>query len=114
MDFSLQSLGLVSINDGVFTGSQHWKGNSSLLESVSPVDGKVIASTHFANEDDYNKVVETASVAYKEWSKIPAPKRGEIVRLIGEELRKHKDDLGRLVSYEMGKSLKRDGVKYKK
>ena len=105
MDFSLQSLGLVSTNDGVFTGSQHWKGNGSILESISPVDGKVIASTHFANEDDYNKVVETASVAYKEWSKMPAPKRGEIVRLIGEELRKHKDDLGRLVSYEMGKSL---------
>jgi aldehyde dehydrogenase (NAD+) len=105
MNFSLQSLGLVSINDGVFTGSQHWKGNSSLLESVSPVDGKTIASTHFANEEDYNKVVETAALAYKEWSKMPAPKRGEIVRLIGEELRKHKDDLGRLVSYEMGKSL---------
>jgi len=105
MDFSLQSLGLVSTNDGVFTGSQHWKGNGSLLESVSPVDGKVIASAHFANEDDYNKVVETATAAYKEWSKLPAPKRGEIVRLIGEELRKHKDDLGRLVSYEMGKSL---------
>lgn len=105
MDFSLQSLGLVSTNDGVFTGSQHWKGNGALLESVSPVDGKVIASAHFANEDDYNKVVETATAAYKEWSKLPAPKRGEIVRLIGEELRKHKDDLGRLVSYEMGKSL---------
>jgi aldehyde dehydrogenase (NAD+) len=105
MDFSLQSLGLVSTNDGVFTGSQHWKGNGSILESVSPVDGKVIASVHFANEDDYIKVVETATAAYKEWSKLPAPKRGEIVRLIGEELRKHKDDLGRLVSYEMGKSL---------
>ena len=105
MNFSLQSLGLLSTNDGVFTGSQHWKGNGSLLESFSPVDGNVIASTHFANEDDYNKVVETAAEAYKEWSKMPAPKRGEIVRLIGEELRKHKDDLGRLVSYEMGKSL---------
>jgi aldehyde dehydrogenase (NAD+) len=105
MDFSLQSLGLASMNNGIFTGVQHWKGNGAILESISPVDGKVIASTHFANEDDYQKVVETASVAYKEWSKIPAPKRGEIIRLIGEELRKHKDDLGRLVSYEMGKSL---------
>lgn len=105
METTLQSLGLTSINDGVFTGNVHWKGNGTLLESISPVDGKVIAATHFADEADYNKVVETASAAFKTWSKIPAPKRGEIVRLIGEELRKHKDDLGRLVSFEMGKSL---------
>lgn len=105
MDFTLQSLGLTSTNDGAFTGSQHWKGSGALLESISPVDGKTIASTHFVNEDDYNKIVLTANSAFKEWSRMPAPKRGEIVRLIGEELRKHKDDLGRLVSYEMGKSL---------
>jgi aldehyde dehydrogenase (NAD+) len=105
MNFSLEALGLASTNSGVFTGLQHWKGNGSSLDSVSPVDGKVIASTHYAPADDYDKVVSTAEAAFKLWSKMPAPKRGEIVRLIGEELRKHKDDLGRLVSYEMGKSL---------
>ena len=105
MNFSLEALGLASTNSGVFTGLQHWKGNGSSLDSVSPVDGKVIASTHYATADDYDKVVSTAEAAFKLWSKMPAPKRGEIVRLIGEELRKHKDHLGRLVSYEMGKSL---------
>jgi aldehyde dehydrogenase (NAD+) len=105
MNFSLEALGLASTNSGVFTGLQHWKGNGSSLDSVSPVDGKVIASTHYATADDYDKVVSTAEAAFTSWSKMPAPKRGEIVRLIGEELRKHKDDLGRLVSYEMGKSL---------
>ena len=105
MNFSLEALGLASTNSGVFTGLQHWKGNGASLDSVSPVDGKVIASTHYATADDYDKVVSTAEAAFKLWSKMPAPKRGEIVRLIGEELRKHKDDLGRLVSYEMGKSL---------
>lgn len=105
MNFSLEALGLSSTNSGVFTGLQHWKGNGASLDSVSPVDGNVIASTHYASGDDYNKVVTTAEAAFKSWSKMPAPKRGEIVRLIGEELRKHKDDLGRLVSYEMGKSL---------
>ena len=105
MNFSLEALGLASTNSGVFTGLQHWKGNGSSLDSVSPVDGKVIASTHYATADDYDKVVSNAEAAFKLWSKMPAPKRGEIVRLIGEELRKHKDDLGRLVSYEMGKSL---------
>jgi aldehyde dehydrogenase (NAD+) len=105
MNFSLEALGLTSTNSGVFTGLQHWKGNGASLDSVSPVDGKVIASTHYATADDYDKVVATAEVAFKTWNKMPAPKRGEIVRLIGEELRKHKDDLGRLVSYEMGKSL---------
>lgn len=105
MNFSLEALGLKSTNSGVFTGLQHWKGNGTLLNSVSPVDGNLIASTHYATEEDYNKVVQTATGAFKVWSSMPAPKRGEIVRLIGEELRKHKDDLGRLVSYEMGKSL---------
>ena len=105
MNFSLEALGLTATNSGIFTGLQHWKGNGALLNSVSPVDGNIIASTHYATADDYNKVVATAEAAFKSWSKMPAPKRGEIVRLIGEELRKHKDDLGRLVSYEMGKSL---------
>lgn len=105
MNFSLEALGLTSTNSGVFTGLHHWKGNGASLDSVSPVDGKVIASTHYATADDYNKVVATAEAAFKTWNKMPAPKRGEMVRLIGEELRKHKDDLGRLVSYEMGKSL---------
>jgi aldehyde dehydrogenase (NAD+) len=102
---SLKALGLGETNNGISTGKNIWEGKGTLLESISPVDGNTIGSTQIATEDDYNKVVETAAEAYKVWSTMPAPKRGEIVRLIGNELRKHKEDLGRLVSYEMGKSL---------
>ena len=102
---SLKALGLGEKNNGISTGSIHWQGKGALLDSISPVDGKTIGSTQLATEEDYNKVIKTAMEAYKVWSTMPAPKRGEIVRLIGDELREHKEDLGRLVSYEMGKSL---------
>ena len=102
---SLIALGLGEKNNGISTGSIHWQGKGALLDSISPVDGKTIGSTQLATEEDYNKVIKTAVEASKVWSTMPAPKRGEIVRLIGDELRKHKEDLGRLVSYEMGKSL---------
>ena len=71
----------------------------------SPVDGKKIASVNFSSQEDYDKVVNTAQEAFTTWRKIPAPKRGEIVRQIGEALRANKEALGTLVSYEMGKSL---------
>ncbi|MCB0538855.1 MAG: aldehyde dehydrogenase family protein, partial [Bacteroidetes bacterium] len=86
-------------------GSNFLKGNGETINSYTPVDGSLIAKSTSASKDDYNKVIETAQQAFVEWRKWPAPKRGEVVRQVGEALRKHKDALGKLVSYEMGKSL---------
>lgn len=90
---------------GVSTGSNWFQGDSLLLTSFSPVDGKKIGAVYSANRDEYEKAINTAEKAFLQWRLVPAPKRGEIVRQIGEELRLHKENLGRLVSYEMGKSL---------
>ena len=105
MDF-LQELGIKEKNFGASTGLK-WNTTTDQgeLNIVSPVDGKHIASVYLASEADYDNLVETAHEAFKQWRKIPAPKRGEVVRQIGLELRKYKDALGTLVSYEMGKSL---------
>lgn len=102
----LKNLGIESTNPACSTGKV-WKSSSNaLIKNIhSPVDGKLIASVNFASADDYQEVISTAKKAFLDWRMMPAPKRGEIVRQLGEELRKHKDDLGKLVSYEMGKSL---------
>jgi aldehyde dehydrogenase (NAD+) len=93
-------------NDAYSTGSQWGSSAGAGVKVVtSPVDGKKIASVKLATEDDYNKVITQATAAFKKWRTIPAPKRGEIVRQIGEALRAKKQELGALVSYEMGKSL---------
>lgn len=92
------------INPGVSTGANHWQGNGAILESYSPVDGQLIAKIGTATKEDYVKVIEASKEAFKTWRMMPAPKRGEIVRQIGEELRNYKQELGALVSYEMGKS----------
>ena len=76
-----------------------------MLRVHSPVDGKLIASVYQASKKDYDTVIKTADKAFKEWRMMPAPKRGEIVRQFGDELRRLKEPLGKLVSYEMGKSL---------
>jgi len=93
-------------NDAYSTGGQ-WGSSAGADVKVitSPVDGKKIASVKLATQEDYNKVITKASEAFKKWRSIPAPKRGEIVRQIGEALRAKKQELGALVSYEMGKSL---------
>ena len=94
------------INEAFSTGSNWGSSVDSVIKDVhSPVDGKKIASVKFATDSDYNHVVETAAKAFKNWRMVPAPKRGEIVREIGESLRANKQALGALVSYEMGKSL---------
>ncbi len=101
----LQQLNINNTNQGVSTGT-HWiesKGN--LIESYSPVDGKLIGSVVSTDITSYQKVMATATKAFEEWRMIPAPKRGEIVRQIGDALREQKEPLGQLVSYEMGKSL---------
>jgi aldehyde dehydrogenase (NAD+) len=76
-----------------------------MMDSWSPVDGKKIASVQLASRDSYDAVMENAQAAFLEWRQWPAPRRGEVVRQIAEALRAKKDALGRLVSYEMGKSL---------
>ena len=102
----LAELGIKEKNFGCSTGLE-WNGTTSEgeLKISSPVDGKYIASVYQASQDDYDKVVTKAQEAFKVWRTIPAPGRGEIVRQIGDKLREFKDPLGRLVSYEMGKSL---------
>lgn len=102
----LKNLGIDSLNPSWSTG-QHWgqPDTNSKKGSFSPVDGEQIAVFTPASQEDYDQVIKTAEAAFLEWRKVPAPKRGEVVRQLGEELRKHKEDLGKLVSYEMGKSL---------
>ncbi len=101
----LKQLGIHATNDGVSTGNKWLKSKGEIIESFSPVDGKTIAKVNSATEKEYRQVVTTANTAFEIWRNIPGPKRGEIVRQIGEELRKYKEPLGKLVSYEMGKSL---------
>ncbi len=105
MDF-LKKLGIKEKNYGSSTGL-NWNQTTDAgeLNIYSPVDGKYIASVYQASVEDYKKVSETAYKAFLEWRNVPAPKRGEIVRLIGLKLREYKEPLGTLVSYEMGKSL---------
>ena len=101
---ALQALGITEINEGVSTGTSWLPGAGDPVGSFSPVDGKLISKVHFATGEQYHQVVETAARAFKSWRNVPAPKRGETVRQVGEELRKYKEPLGKLVSYEMGKS----------
>ena len=104
MNEALAQLGIKAVNEGTSTGTQHF-ASGSLLESYSPVDGQLIASVTTSSAADYEKVMQTATAAFKTFRLMPAPQRGEIVRQFGEKLRKNKEALGKLVSYEMGKSL---------
>ena len=104
MKETLAELGIKDVNFGAHNGNEWFKTSGEMLESFSPNDGKLIASVQQATWDDYEKIVEKAQVAFNYWRMVPAPKRGEIVRQIGNELRKYKDPLGKLVSWEMGKA----------
>ena len=101
----LTALGIKEQNHGASTGVKFIPTKGKKIDSFSPVDGNLIGSINCATAEDYQYVMKTAEEAFKTWRLVPAPKRGEIVRQIGDELRKHKDSLGKLVSYEMGKSL---------
>ncbi len=101
----LQALHIQPVNEGSSTGSRRLKGSDATLDSYSPVDGKLIASVGSTNKKSYDEIVTIAAGAFNEWRQWPAPKRGEVVRQVGEALRREKETLGRLVSYEMGKSL---------
>ncbi len=102
----LNTLGLSEINFGTSTGADFFGDSSqNLIESYSPVDGKLIGKVSTTTKEEYEQVMSAAQDAFKVWRSTPAPLRGEIVRQYGDALRKYKDELGRLVSYEMGKSL---------
>jgi aldehyde dehydrogenase (NAD+) len=101
----LDKLCIKPINNGLSTGLDNWAGKGQTLQSHSPVDGALIAEVNAATRQDYDKAIGRARAAFAEWRLVPAPKRGEIVRQIGEQFRKYKTELGTLVSYEMGKSL---------
>ena len=100
---ALQILGIKPVNEGTSTGS-NWFSSGELIESYSPVDGKLIGSVKTTTKQDYEKSMETATSAFKIWRTMPAPQRGEVVRQFGDKLRAKKEALGKLVSYEMGKS----------
>jgi aldehyde dehydrogenase (NAD+) len=106
---TLKQLGIEEINKGICTGTDWIDTRGDILTSNSPVDGKPIAGIKQATREDYEKLVSKAGEAFKTWRMIPAPRRGEIVRQIGVELRKFKDPLGKLVSWEMGK-MYREGL----
>jgi aldehyde dehydrogenase (NAD+) len=99
----LERLGIKDINKGVTTGTEWFDVKGAITSSESPIDGKEIAKVQNATLEDYEKVIAKAQDAFKVWREIPAPKRGEIVRQMGLALREAKEDLGKLVTLEMGK-----------
>ena len=101
----LSTLQVQQKNKGVSTGTKWLTSKGAAIDSYSPVDGKLIAAVKSADKDSYEAVLQQAQTAFAAWRQWPAPKRGDVVRQIGEELRLQKHALGQLVSYEMGKSL---------
>jgi aldehyde dehydrogenase (NAD+) len=101
----LKNLGINKNNNGASTGLYWFTTRGEKIDSFSPVDGCLIASVNSATEVEYEACILKAQEAFKIWRMVPAPKRGEIIRQMGDALRKHKENLGKLVSYEMGKSL---------
>jgi aldehyde dehydrogenase (NAD+) len=104
LDKILNELGIEKTNLGTSDGSS-WFANGAETQSISPINGQVIAKVKQANADDYNKIVDSGQKAFAIWREVPAPKRGEIVRQLGVALREKKDALGSLVTAEMGKSI---------
>ncbi|MFZ2507016.1 MAG: aldehyde dehydrogenase family protein [Steroidobacteraceae bacterium] len=105
----LRGLGLADVNPGAWCGDG-WlaSADAPLLKSIDPATGEVIASVRTVTEADYERVVASAAAAFLQWREVPAPRRGEVVRLVGDALRAKKDLLGSLVSLEMGK-IKTEG-----
>jgi aldehyde dehydrogenase (NAD+) len=104
-DALLQGLGLAQVNAGTWSGAGGWLDDASakVIESINPTTGEVIARVRSTTPAQYEQLMASATAAAKAWRSVPAPKRGEAVRLMGEELRKYKSELGSLVSLEMGK-----------
>ena len=106
----IESLGITQENFGSCIGAEKWieTKKSGLIESINPASGEVIANVFQCSEDDYEDVIKASQESFKEWRMVPAPIRGQLVREMGEELRKNKDALGSLVALEMGK-IKAEG-----
>jgi aldehyde dehydrogenase (NAD+) len=100
----LASLGIQEINKGASTGWHWFSTRGEEIHSYSPVDGQLIATVKSATEAEYEAAILKGQEAFKVWRQVPAPKRGEVVRQLGQKLREYKEPLGKLVSYEMGKS----------
>jgi len=100
---ALKELGIEDVNAGTSTGHDFF-GSGEIIESYSPVDGALIGKVRSTTKEDFEKVMTTATAGFKTWRLMPAPQRGEIVRKFNDELRRLKEPLGKLVSYEMGKS----------
>ncbi len=100
---ALKELGIEDINAGTSTGNDFF-GSGEIIESYSPVDGALIGKVRSTTKEDFEKVMTNATTGFKTWRLMPAPQRGEIVRKFNDELRRLKEPLGKLVSYEMGKS----------
>ncbi len=107
----LNALGLEAINSGTWSGTHGWSSQNSgaLIDSINPTSGERIAQVRASTFDDYEQVMAAAFAAAKIWRQVPAPQRGEAIRLMGEELRRHKEALGMLVSLENGK-IKAEGA----
>ncbi|MDA3781118.1 MAG: aldehyde dehydrogenase family protein [Bacteroidales bacterium] len=99
----LDRLNIKNVNSGLSTGVEILEAKGSTSSSISPIDSTEIAKVKNASLDDYEKLITTAQSAFKVWKEVPAPQRGEIVRQIGIALRESKEDLGKLVTLEMGK-----------
>ncbi|XP_055522737.1 putative aldehyde dehydrogenase family 7 member A1 homolog [Wyeomyia smithii] len=99
----LKDLGLSKMNNSVYNGE--WTGNGDTVQSIDPASGETIAEVKTGSLEELENCLHVGTTAYKYWKTLPAPYRGEIVRQIGEELRKFKVPLGKLVSLEMGKIL---------
>jgi aldehyde dehydrogenase (NAD+) len=104
MEF-LNALSIQKENEGSSTGTKWIVSNGNLIHSLSPVDAQMIGTVKSTDKAAYEQTIQTAQKAFNEWRNWPAPKRGEVVRQLGEALREQKQSLGQLVSYEMGKSL---------
>jgi len=100
----IKTLGIDNLNHGASTGSNWMSTKGEKIDSYSPVDGELIASVNGGTAEDYEVLIQKGQEAYKTWRLVPSPKRGEIVRQLGIKLREYKAPLGKLVSYEMGKS----------
>lgn len=103
----LKELGLERTNKGVYCGE--WSGSGEIVKSIDPATNEVIAEVQTGNVQDLEKCLKVADDAYKQWRNLPAPYRGEIIRQIGDELRKYREPLGKLVSLEMGK-IQAEGI----
>jgi aldehyde dehydrogenase (NAD+) len=104
MDEALKTLGLGAQNNGTSTGLESTNKSGEYISSFSPVDGKKIGEVSVTTQEEYENIIAKSQEAFKSWRMMPAPQRGEIVRQFGEKLRAKKEALGKLVSYEMGKS----------